>query len=528
MTASFCDASAANAESTPVELDFARQMNCDLPPTELAKRKPWDEGAPRFGGARAFGATPNREFRHLVPLCGARDGLVFSVAKGALPEGVSLDARTGVLSGRCARAGRYDFTVCATNAEGRAERDIVLLIGDDKRGQCPMMGWTSWNAHTYYVSQERVLRAARAMVAKGLAARGYEYVNIDSCWQGARDVYPDKSLAANARFPDMKGLVDEVHGLGLKAGIYSSPMTIAWGTTEKLTCRGSTGDPVDEAFKCGFAGCGKTRYEPVDAARWATWGFDFLKYDWPLCDMPHTEAMRTALDATDRDFVLLITTSGKFKHVNDYPKCAQMVRSGEDTFGTWRSMLNLKMVADKWLPFVRPGFWYDLDMTAIGPMSMNDRSADPGDPPAKPAARLLSKFSRDEMISQFALWAVLPSPLILSFEIDWADEDLLDLVSNEDLIAINQDWPCRPSVVTDVDDDLRRYERLLSDGSKAILYINYGDEAKKVDEPLETAGCVRDVLAGRALGEKNALRFVLRPHATRVFRVGGPSIRKDR
>ncbi len=92
----------------------------------------------------------------------------------------------------------------------------------------PPMGWNSWNAWRRWVSDANVRSAARALVEIGLAARGYTYVNIDSCWQGERGG-PFNAIQPNRKFPDMKGLADSIHGLGLKFGIYSSPWVEPWG-----------------------------------------------------------------------------------------------------------------------------------------------------------------------------------------------------------------------------------------------------------------------------------------------------------
>ena len=142
----------------------------------------WNEGAPRINGPKAYGATPGRTFLYTFPTCGSRDGLKFSVSDGSLPPGVSLDAKLGVLSGKVEKAGEYQFEVSAANAFGAARKRFSLVIGD-RRALTPPMGWTSWNAFTSDVDQELVEATAEALVKKGLAAHGYVYVNVDSCWQ---------------------------------------------------------------------------------------------------------------------------------------------------------------------------------------------------------------------------------------------------------------------------------------------------------------------------------------------------------
>ena len=123
-------------------------------------------------------------------------------------------------------------------------------------GQTPPMGWNSWNCWGLTISQEKVIASAQALIDKGLADHGYNYINIDDGWEA--DVRnPDGSIEANEKFPSMKGLIDWLHDRGLKFGIYSGP-----GET---TCGGY------------LASLG---YEKKDAEKYNEWGVDYLKYDW--------------------------------------------------------------------------------------------------------------------------------------------------------------------------------------------------------------------------------------------------------
>ena len=130
------------------------------------------------------------------------------------------------------------------------------------------MGWNSWNCFGHEVSAEKVKQAARAMVESGLVNYGWTYINIDDSWQHHRDpndrtrggrLRDDQgNIIPNAQFPDMKGLTDYIHSLGLKVGIYSSP----------------------GPWTCG--GCvGSYGYEKQDADMYGEWGLDYLKYDSP-------------------------------------------------------------------------------------------------------------------------------------------------------------------------------------------------------------------------------------------------------
>ena len=259
---------------------------------EIAVPPPFDKGKPHFNGARVFGATPGRRFMYAFPVRGERP-LSFR-SETPLPHGVTLSPQ-GILSG-CTDAGEYRLTITAQNSQGTTSICFTLKVGEGMLGRTPQLAWTSWNAMMSTLNQKRILEQAQALVNTGLAARGYYSINIDSCWQGNRD-HKTKALFANKRFPDMKRLVDAIHALGLKAGIYSTPMVIAWGSNQEELFPGGTYYPLDPNYYMQpFGGCGKVHFETQDAAQWAKWGFDYLKYDWAKCDVEHARLMREALD----------------------------------------------------------------------------------------------------------------------------------------------------------------------------------------------------------------------------------------
>ena len=141
------------------------------------------------------------------------------------------------------------------NARGSAKRELTIVGGQHKLALTPPMGWNSWNCWANAVSDAKVRAAADAMAKSGLAAHGFQYVNIDDCWEGKRDA--NGEIQTNEKFPDMKALADYVHSQGLKLGIYSSP--------GPKTCAG-----YEASYK----------HEAQDAATYAKWGVDYLKYDW--------------------------------------------------------------------------------------------------------------------------------------------------------------------------------------------------------------------------------------------------------
>ena len=172
---------------------------------------------PRLTGAAVFGVRPGNPIVFSVTATGDRP-MRFSAT--GLPEGVSIDSGTGELTGRIARPGEYDVQLNAKNEKGEARRTLRLVVGE-AIALTPPMGWNSWNSFAWNVTQAQVEGAAKIVHDK-LRDHGWLYVNVDDTWQGKRGG-PFNAIQPNRKFPDIQGMVDRIHSLGLKAGIYSSP-----------------------------------------------------------------------------------------------------------------------------------------------------------------------------------------------------------------------------------------------------------------------------------------------------------------
>ena len=173
---------------------------------------------PRINGAKVYGARPGSDFLFKVAATGDRP-MVFSAEN--LPKGLKINSETGVITGKVKKAGTYNVTVKATNSLGEATRELRIVIGD-KIALTPPMGWNSWNCWGNTVSHEKVMASAKAILVSGLADYGWSYINIDDGWQGLRGGKYN-AIQSNQKFPDMKGLVDSLHTMGFKVGIYSGP-----------------------------------------------------------------------------------------------------------------------------------------------------------------------------------------------------------------------------------------------------------------------------------------------------------------
>lgn len=484
------------------------------PIVEIARRTPHDQGAPVINGPSVFGVSPNKPCLFTFPVCGEAP-LKFEVI-GNLPEGINLNQTNGRLSGKCPTEGKYTFTVKVSNALGAAEKEFTLCVEKDKLCLTPLLGWTSWNAftNTAALNQETIRNTAGLLVKTGLAARGYAYVNIDSSWQGKRNK-ETKALMANDRFPDMKALVDHIHSLGLKAGIYSTPMALAWGLTEYEYLMGSYGFPLDpKYFHPYHGGCGSVSYVQYDVPQWAAWEFDYLKYDWsPITDPEHAEEMGKALRESDRDFVLSLCTRCQLKEIERYKACAHMYRNNNDTNDNWELIAGNAFTVDEWAEHIEPGAWFDMDMLALGDIQIN------GGVP--------NRLTRDDQITHVAAWALFPSPIQISCDLSKIDDFILDLLSNEEILAVNQDYPAKGAVcVRNIEErspdrkvtgSERIYRRELSDGRVVFGFFNTGDFERTITYGLGAEYNLRDLWARRDLGKAREVTMVIPPHGSRII-----------
>jgi alpha-galactosidase len=216
-----------------------------------AIRTPPAPAAPRINGARVYGARPGHPFFYHLPVTGQRP---ITVTAQGLPDGLTLDPATGNITGSVAQAGGNTVTFTAANAAGKDTATLRFVIGPTI---CltPPLGWNSWNCFRGNIDEAKIRGAADAMVATGLIDHGWTYINMDDRWEGQRDAAGN--IHSSAKIPDVKALADYIHGKGLKIGLYSSP--------GPLTCAGAVAS---------------YQHEDQDAATYASWDIDYLKYDW--------------------------------------------------------------------------------------------------------------------------------------------------------------------------------------------------------------------------------------------------------
>jgi alpha-galactosidase len=431
---------------------------------------------PRITGATVVGARPHSPFLFTVTATGKRP-MQFSATD--LPEGLKLDEKTGRITGTLAGKGEHLVTLRATNAEGKDERKLRIVAGD-KIALTPPMGWSSWNCWGDAVSQEKVLSSARAMADKGLRDHGWSYINIDDGWQGPRGG-EFNALQPNKKFPDMKALGDDIHALGLKFGIYSTP----WRGSYAGYIGGSSDDAdgtyswvksgdVNEFYKLNKDGAknpkptwvnwsfGKHSFAMQDTKQWAAWGVDYLKYDWFPNDVAHVEEMSDCLLKSGRDVIFSLSNTGIYDNAPDYIRLANVWRTTGDINDSWRSVSHNGFSQDRWAAYTGPGHWSDPDMLVVGKVGWG--------PSLHP-----THLTADEQYSHISLWCLLSSPLLIGCDISQMDEFTISLLSNDEVLAIDQDVLGKQATQISNDNGKIVYAKTLEDGSYAIGLFNLGE-----------------------------------------------------
>ena len=403
--------------------DPPRPIERPREPQVLLTPKP--PAKPVINGPLVYGCRPGSPFLYRIPATGQRP-IRFSADR--LPDGLKLQPGTGIITGRVQQRGEYQVVLAASNQHGTDQRAFRIVCGD-QLALTPPMGWNHWYAHYERITDSMMREAADIMISSGMADVGYQYVNIDDCWMNAPEhedplrVGPlrdsDGNILANRHFPDMNSLTDYIHSKGLKAGIYTSP--------GPLTC-------------AGFAG--SHEYEVQDARQFAAWGFDFLKYDWcsyeRVVDSDHSLAslqkpywlMGQALKELDRDVVLNLCQYG-WGRVWEW--------GGRVGGHSWRTAGDLGFELDrifevalenaKYRPYSRPGNWNDPDYIQIGFVGAARGKGMPKPCPLYPS----------EQYAYVSLWALMASPLFYSGDMTRLDELTLNVLCNNEVIAVNQD-----------------------------------------------------------------------------------------
>ncbi len=449
---------------------------------------PKSAAVPAIHSPSHIGVRPNSPVLYRIPATGDRP-MSFSVTN--LPLGLVLNSNTGIISGSISAKGEYKMELGAKNALGNSTRSFSIVVGN-KLALTPPMGWNSWNCFAGTVSKEKVLSAATALVQSGLADHGWQYINTDDYWSvkpGSKDPTlegpersPEGAILPNPRFVDIKSMVDHIHSMGLKAGIYSSP--------GPLTC----------------AGCiGSYQHEKQDAQQFAAWGFDYLKYDWCSyhTSIAHVKTraeftkpyriMGDALAEQNRDILFSLCEYGK----GDVWEWGASVggacwRTGDDIEDTWASLSKIGFNEDRSAPYAGPGHWNDPDMLTVGKVGWG-------------ADLHATRLTSDEQYTQISLWCLLSAPLLIGCDLTQLDPFTFSLLTNDEVIAIDQDALGKQAVRVGGAGQHQIYAKTLEDGSLAVGLFNLSPTKDSVSvdwKTLKISGpqTVRDLWRQKDLG----------------------------
>jgi alpha-galactosidase len=335
---------------------------------------------------------------------------------------------------------------------------------------------------------------ADAMVKSGMKDAGYQYVVIDDCWQVERD--QSGNIVADAkRFPGgIKALVDYVHSLGLKFGIYSD--------AGSKTC----------AKRPGSLG-----HEYQDASQYAAWGVDYLKYDWCNTTTQDAQAayalIRNALNATGRPIVLSICEWGTAKPWLWGERVGgNLWRTTGDISDLWQGkdkhhlgVVDILDLQDGLQGYAGPGHWNDPDMLEVGNGGM----------------------TTDENRAHFSLWSILAAPLLAGNDLRDMKLEIHDILTNKEVIAVNQDPLGRQGRRVRKDDDLEVWAKQMRDGSRSVVLLNRDTSEKEISVSWEDIGYpshlsagVRDLWRAKDLGQfKGKFSTPVATHSVVMVRV---------
>ncbi len=440
-----------------------------------------------------------------------------------LPAGLTWNDERKLVEGKISVEGEYLYSVQISN--GTSE-DIKLTVSSNLEQPTPMMGWTSWNVYKANFGADEVRATADGFINNGLLDAGYEYVCIDDNWHaGSNNGTAHNGRASDGKpqydatkFPEgLNAITEYVHDRGLKIGIYSD--------AAERTCNNEFGS---------------LNYEQIDADQYAEWEFDLLKYDY--CHAPSDvataktryKAMGDALDNCGRNILFYICEWG----VRDPWKWA-----AETGGSTWRISYDSR---NKWdfgaydgsrcgviqavdiiknlAAYAGPNRYNDADMMCVGLDPRN--SGSPANEISNPG------MNETEQRSQFALWCMFASPLILSFDVTGTiPANTLEIITNEELIAVNQDPMGQQADLISSASGIEIYSKDLENGDIAIALFNRNSYSTNItvnfsDLPLEEGVkyTLRDLWTHTDVGEfsESYTATNVAAHETKVYRVSGP------
>ena len=384
-----------------------------------------------------------------------------------------------------------------TYSQGKDRRELATL---------PPMGWMTWNLYGEKIDEGLIRSMANAMDTSGMVAAGYRYLIIDDGWQGGRDK-KNNIIADPKKFPSgMKALADYVHAKGLKLGIYSD--------AAPLTCAGYTAS---------------LHFEEQDAATFASWGIDYLKYDY--CNAPEDsntakeryKRMADALSKSGRDIVFGICEWGGRQPWHWAANAGgSLWRTTGDIRDKWKTqpgeggegILDIVAVNGALDTYAGTGHWNDPDMLVVGLYGAKGPSSDLGG----------IGCTDVEYQSQMSLWSIMASPLIATNNIAVMNGATKKILLNPEVIAINQDPAGMQAHRIKNDSTWEVFLKPLNNGDVALAILNKSASEKSCDFTREALGLksdyiIHDLWEHKTVGKKNKWSGVVKAHETKLFRL---------
>lgn len=380
----------------------------------------------------------------------------------------------------------------------------------------PLMGWSSWNAYMVDISDSIITHQADLMVEKGLKDAGYRYVNIDDGFFGYRDER-GYMVPHPERFPKgpegMRALVDHIHSLGLKAGIYSDAGDNTCGSSYNHDLNG--------------LGAGLYGHDVVDAERYFNeWDFDFIKLDYcggqnlKLDPEERYREIRRVIDSVATRHIRINVCRWNFPGtwVNGI---GDSWRISADIRPVWKS---IKYIVGKNLylsAYAGNGNYNDMDMLAVGYNIKPSPFWEEG---------LGLSYTEEE--AHFGIWCIMSSPLLLGCDIEYIPEETMKIITNPELIAINQDrLGLQAHVVQHVGETYVFAKDIIEKwgNTRAVALYNPADTSMQftlTPEEIEMTGTltVRDLNLNADLGECSSIEMTLPPHSAKILKVSGDRI----
>lgn len=508
---------------------------------------------PRINGATIFGVRPGKPFLYKIAATGEKP-LRYSVKN--LPPGLSVNEKTGSITGTAAQEkGEYRVTLVAENSKGVAEKNFRIIVGETI-ALTPPMAWNSWYAQSEAVSDESIRKMADAMERFQLAEYGWSFINIDDCWTGERDP-KTKAIQGNSKFPNMKALADYIHSKGLKFGVYSTAWISTFAGYVGGTANNESGTytefyiPEKERLNVAqfFGRCpngkrlglwtlGSHWFIDRDARQFAEWGVDMVKYDWREHTLvkgadgdynvdkskPEEKTEATTrrffedFRAVNRDIILSLSPIHSTNEDQFVSKYCNLWRLTKDIKSEWKFLkapFEESMV--KRFELIRPGSYGDLDMLQIGML---------GHPNKANLTFTPSPLTAAEQYFQVSLWCMLNQPLLLSCDLTQLDPFTLNLITNDEVLAVDQDALGKAGTrVRGVKDSYEIWIKPLEDGTKALGVFNIADQKQVISVTRQELGLkggnkLRDLWRQKDIGSiDSTLSVQVEPHGAVLLKI---------